>query len=264
MAPRGEDADLTPLTSSLSATSTFSSRIKTIANSLGILSSTHDDDMFSQTTNNTEGHVHGTDENCPLSGYSSLEMEKQECQVQCQSKPSTSPNTPLNQELFLEIHSNKRKSFLSPEVSILKITSSSASKDETSPNRETKSVKFQSVYVRTFHRILGDHPCCTTGLPLTFGWKHCEEKTMRLDEYETLRCPRRCRQDMRLNDETRRDILSISIVESSGDDDFSSLSYDGQLLTKIDLKRAERKTFRSRQVGRRRVNAQNFFACPKE
>jgi hypothetical protein len=52
--------------------------------------------------------------------------------------------------------------------------------------RRTSVVSFSSVEVRQYERILGDNPACSTGPPLTIGWKFDETKTinMSVDDYE--------------------------------------------------------------------------------
>jgi hypothetical protein len=40
---------------------------------------------------------------------------------------------------------------------------------------ERKSVRFGKCLVRSYSQVLGDHPCCATGCPLTLGWDYQEE-----------------------------------------------------------------------------------------
>jgi hypothetical protein len=140
-------------------------------------------------------------------------------------------------------------------------------------SRQRKSVKFESLHIRTFRQILGDHPCCSTGLPLTFAWRHLEEKTLHIEDYETLRSPRRSRHDLRLSDQVRRAILggnqdqqnnrNINTTTASSTSSSTSLSpQEDGLLSPIDLKRAERRTYRDRERTRKRTFTNKFFACP--
>merc|ERR1739844_346718 len=105
---------------------------------------------------------------------------------------------------------------------------------------------------------------------------------MHIEDYETLRSPRRSRQDLRLSDKDRRDILSggidyhsnslvgrqfANIHSSPSSSSSSSLPIpqeDGLLLSPIDLKRAERRTYRNRERMRNRAFTNKFFACPME
>ncbi len=218
------------------------------------------------------------------------------------SKEATYPSKSLLEEALEEkegiqlftqdVNSNEPVHVLYKEVlpkSIL-TTSSAAQINKT---KHHKRVKFESLHIRTFHRILGDHPCCQSGLPLTFSWKHIHEQTIELEHYETARCPRRNRQDMKLKDLDRRNILSADSLldrsthangaRSSGGSSSSSSTnnenamnesvdeslvsiyhhHDG-LLNTVALKQAERKFYRSRGRRKTRELAKKFFTTPVE
>lgn len=153
--------------------------------------------------------------------------------------------------------------------SLLSASSTEEKKTTDKKGRQRKSVKFESLHIRTFRQILGDHPCCSTGLPLTFAWRHLEEKTLHIEDYETLRSPRRSRHDLRLSDQVRRTILggnqdqqiNRNINTTSSTSPSLSPQEDG-LLSPIDLKRAERRTYRDRERTRKRTFTNKFFACP--
>lgn len=84
---------------------------------------------------------------------------------------------------------------------------------------------------------------------------------------------------MRLDDTTRKDILSSNCYphnsereeaerkhddyRDNGNNDDANGTHD-EILSRIDLKRAERRLHRNRQRIRRRVIAQNFFHCSME
>lgn len=54
--------------------------------------------------------------------------------------------------------------------------------------KKSKSmVTFNTVSIREYDRILGDHPDCTEGPPITIGWKYAEQPTQELDDYESNR-----------------------------------------------------------------------------
>jgi hypothetical protein len=89
-----------------------------------------------------------------------------------------------------------------------------------------KTVSFNSLFVREYSLVVGDHPCCAHGMPLSLGW-HFEEHEMPVDHYEATRPPRRQRADLRTSSEERRIVLSEQNDEQ-------------------ELKRAERKLYRSR------------------
>lgn len=108
---------------------------------------------------------------------------------------------------------------------------------------EKKSVQFHSLHIRTYNRVVGDHPCCTTGLPITLGWDYNDLITVAIDEYETRRRPRKNRRDMKLDCDSRWQILSGNC---EGDYEGTvGLSTEGY--SESELKRAGRKLYRERQ-----------------
>lgn len=56
-------------------------------------------------------------------------------------------------------------------------------KSKTSNNTK-KSVRFESVSIRVYDQCLGDHPCCSDGLPLSLDWTYSEESIIDIDTYE--------------------------------------------------------------------------------
>lgn len=117
--------------------------------------------------------------------------------------------------------------------------SSYPGEDEMNTNTKSKSVQFSALQIRSFPMILGDHPCCTTGLPVSLDWDHRKEEVVPIEEYESNREARSSRSSLRMDQSTRREIL-------------------GQISDQNDLKRAERKLFRERE-GKRRMTASDFF-----
>lgn len=113
-----------------------------------------------------------------------------------------------------------------------------------SPRRR---VTFVSVEVREYSTILGDHPCCPTGLPLALGWDLERESSTDLESYEAARCQagRRSKDMLRLGGETRRGILLESAAPSSpqGEGGVTSLQ---PRYTRRELERAERRLTRER------------------
>ena len=71
-----------------------------------------------------------------------------------------------------------------------------------------KHVSFTALHIRMHAIILGDHPCCTIGLPLTLDWTVESEVSVDLEQYEATRERRRSRTEMRLSLEDRRVLLS--------------------------------------------------------
>ena len=71
-----------------------------------------------------------------------------------------------------------------------------------------KSVTFGDVFTREFLVVMGDHPCCTTGCPLSLGWEHSQTPSVSVDDYEASRTPRRSKDDLRTTWDERRSMLS--------------------------------------------------------
>ena len=79
------------------------------------------------------------------------------------------------------------------------ITSSSSSSSAPISKRRSrnsaakKSVRFDTLEIIQFPCILGDHPSCSSGAPLTLDWKPQEQSVVKVDFYEFTRDPRRSR-----------------------------------------------------------------------
>lgn len=73
--------------------------------------------------------------------------------------------------------------------------------------KHNRHVSFQAIHIREYQREIGDHPCVTSGPPISLGWNYSEEmKTFDLDEYESERRPKR-RSEMRLGAKVRAEML---------------------------------------------------------
>jgi hypothetical protein len=106
-----------------------------------------------------------------------------------------------------------------------------------------KIVSFDCLEIREYNVTVGDHPCCTSGFPLTLDWDYAEGSIVSLDEYEESRCPRRSRAELKIAPDQRCEILS--------EDGYSP----------VELRRAERKLHRARSCSAKlceRVNAAFF------
>uniref|UniRef100_A0A7S1UXP2 Uncharacterized protein n=1 Tax=Grammatophora oceanica TaxID=210454 RepID=A0A7S1UXP2_9STRA len=69
-----------------------------------------------------------------------------------------------------------------------------------------EKVRFGSVSVREYERIVGDHPDCRVGPPIAIGWGFVEQGDRSLDNFEAERSTNR-RKSIRLTSITRRNIL---------------------------------------------------------
>ena len=89
-------------------------------------------------------------------------------------------------------------------------SSSSRSLEPESPNKplKSKTVGFDRVAIRSYKIVLGDHPCCSTGCPVSLGWDYSQEEYIKLDEYEATRAePVECVDDLRLSRYERHQLL---------------------------------------------------------
>eukprot|EP00978_Attheya_sp_CCMP212_P015913 scaffold41196_cov63-Attheya_sp.AAC.4 len=150
-----------------------------------------------------------------------------------------------------------------PELSDYKTESSDEEKDPNAPpiepidltKRPTRSclksavkrvssercVSFTNLHIREYRQIIGDHPCCGAGPPLSLGWDFKSKDKLAINDYESTRCPRRSRRNLRLDSETRRELF----------------------VDKCEVRKAERKVYRNRQCRQRGPNMSKFFALPE-
>jgi hypothetical protein len=109
----------------------------------------------------------------------------------------------------------------------------------TSTTTLAKSVRFGCVEVRDYSIVIGDHPYCTMGCPLSLGWEYSEARQITVDEYEASRPPRRDRQSLRTTWDERRKMLS----------DFSD----------VEVRRAQRRQYRGRSCRDIAADSAGFF-----
>mmetsp|Transcript_24953 Transcript_24953/g.38403 ORF Transcript_24953/g.38403 Transcript_24953/m.38403 type:complete len:204 (+) Transcript_24953:80-691(+) len=70
-------------------------------------------------------------------------------------------------------------------------------------------VSFGICEIREYQVIIGDHPSCKSGLPISLGWKHAGTEVVDIDEYEFIRAPFRSERlsDLYLDEQDRLAIL---------------------------------------------------------
>ena len=88
-----------------------------------------------------------------------------------------------------------------------KIQFSSKLKPIITSHRKQRVVTFSSVMLRTYDIILGDHPNCKFGAPISIGWDYHECNPLSLDTYETGRGERRKMKQLYLNSKYRTRLL---------------------------------------------------------
>eukprot|EP00535_Pseudo-nitzschia_heimii_P000795 CAMPEP_0197185426 /NCGR_PEP_ID=MMETSP1423-20130617/11888_1 /TAXON_ID=476441 /ORGANISM="Pseudo-nitzschia heimii, Strain UNC1101" /LENGTH=279 /DNA_ID=CAMNT_0042636477 /DNA_START=8 /DNA_END=847 /DNA_ORIENTATION=+ len=59
-----------------------------------------------------------------------------------------------------------------PQSCLFNVTIKSSIKNSKSRARGNKSVRWDKIHTREFHLVVGDHPMCQDGLPLSLGWKY--------------------------------------------------------------------------------------------
>ena len=107
-----------------------------------------------------------------------------------------------------------------------------------------RSVSFDKVQVRHYKNVIGDHPFCTEGLPLSLGWDYTAQADIALDEYEAQRLPVRKshRRLLKTTSEERNEILL-----SCGEDDDQGTS---SCYSTMELRQTRRKLHRVRSTQR--------------
>jgi len=72
---------------------------------------------------------------------------------------------------------------------------------------DPRNVIFAEIRIREYERSLGDNPSCSSGPPISLGWKYQECKTVSLDKFESFRPPRRSQFEMLIPRAKRQDML---------------------------------------------------------
>ena len=81
-------------------------------------------------------------------------------------------------------------------------TDNNASED--GPKRR---VNFDAIMIREYDRTLGDNPATTHGPPLTLDWEYEDVASIKVDDYEAQRAPRRITEQMMIPGTARENIL---------------------------------------------------------
>jgi hypothetical protein len=71
-----------------------------------------------------------------------------------------------------------------------------------------RAVSFGKVQVREYERVICYNPACSAGAAIGIGWNYVSQQTIKLDEHEKTRPPRRDKQDFRLGEVEREKLLS--------------------------------------------------------
>lgn len=106
-----------------------------------------------------------------------------------------------------DLHASLRTPPPRPEV-IRRAHTTGTNEISPSSSSSGKSVAFGDIHTRSYSLVLGDHPCCSMGCPLSLGWEYKPVPDISLDEYEATRCPRRSKTEMLTTWQERRDMLA--------------------------------------------------------
>ena len=106
-----------------------------------------------------------------------------------------------------------------------------------------KSVSFGHVSIQEYPMDLGDHPCCSAGVPVQIGWTPITSCTCSVDKYEHVRIDGRCtivRKNLRIPLKKRVEIL-LHVGYSIHDIALATLEVESiQKLRRESLQQAQR------------------------
>jgi hypothetical protein len=80
----------------------------------------------------------------------------------------------------------------------------------TRPPALKKSVSFHQVEIREYERIVGDNPSVSSGPAVSLAWDHHDKMSLQLNDYESIRPPRRCAGEFQMPTAVRRSLLMQS------------------------------------------------------
>lgn len=97
--------------------------------------------------------------------------------------------------------------------------SRSCLKQATSPSSEGKKVHFGSLEMRNYEVVLGDHPDCSSGPPISLGWAYAESNPISVERYEEIKpsSSRRSMDQLELNYFVRKRMLRRESLVSDED-----------------------------------------------
>ena len=76
--------------------------------------------------------------------------------------------------------------------------------DQSSPK---SSIKFSSVEIREYPRIVGDNPSCASGAPISIDWCHYPQQYYDFEDFEDGRPESRSRSEMKIPSRIRHRML---------------------------------------------------------
>ena len=130
-----------------------------------------------------------------------MELEKEQAQPQLDSS-----RTGMTEEL---------SSLMGPSERIQSTSTMATASDTTATDTDLQDedrsskrrVNFDAIMIREYDRTLGDNPATTHGPPLTLDWEYEDVASIKVDEYEAQRAPRRITHQMMIPGNARENIL---------------------------------------------------------
>lgn len=77
--------------------------------------------------------------------------------------------------------------------------------DQSNNVTSRKRVRFDTIRMREYNRIVGDHPDTKVGPPISFSWEYVEQQPVDINEYESTRKP--FKRVLRMSSVTRKNLL---------------------------------------------------------
>eukprot|EP00559_Dactyliosolen_fragilissimus_P006331 CAMPEP_0184856108 /NCGR_PEP_ID=MMETSP0580-20130426/1284_1 /TAXON_ID=1118495 /ORGANISM="Dactyliosolen fragilissimus" /LENGTH=249 /DNA_ID=CAMNT_0027350927 /DNA_START=289 /DNA_END=1039 /DNA_ORIENTATION=- len=147
----------------------------------------------------------------------------------------------FDENLFRADQSNKHESTIEDNMPFW--MSDDNEDSEISLKEKTKPrVSFSTLEIRTYESIIGDHPCCTSGPPISLGWHYDPSATIELniEDFEKRQSIRRHRSELRLSCMERREFLSRCCTDNNDNDDFDEPESSSNIISPralIDIKK---------------------------
>ena len=82
----------------------------------------------------------------------------------------------------------------------------------------SRRVGFDKVEIRQYEQVIGDHPHCSSGCPLSLGWDYVQEESESVSDYEENKQQHghiRKAEELRLSDQERHDRLLANEVSDT-------------------------------------------------